>query len=70
MSEKDRLFSIEGTVPLALNLPAGCGFYDRCHKRIEGVCNVHNPELVDVGGEHKIACFACTGCPGKGGQSK
>ncbi|MBR6569941.1 MAG: ABC transporter ATP-binding protein [Clostridia bacterium] len=67
---QDRLFSIEGTVPLALNLPAGCGFYDRCHKRIEGVCNVHNPELVDVGGEHKIACFACTGCPGKGGQSK
>jgi len=67
---QDRLFSIEGTVPLALNLPAGCGFYDRCHKRIEGVCNVHDPELVDVGGEHKIACFACTGCPDKGGQSK
>ena len=60
---QDRLFSIEGTVPLALNLPAGCGFYDRCHKRIEGVCNVYDPTLVDVGEEHKIACFACTGCP-------
>ena len=60
---QDRLFSIEGTVPLALNLPAGCGFYDRCHKRIEGVCNVYDPTLVDVGNEHKIACFACTGCP-------
>ena len=63
--KQDRLFSIEGTVPLALNLPAGCGFYDRCHKRIEGVCNKYDPQLVDVGGEHKIACFACTGCPGK-----
>ena len=60
---QERLFSIEGTVPLALNLPAGCGFYDRCHKRIEGVCNVYDPTLVDIGNEHKIACFACTGCP-------
>ena len=61
--KQEKLFSIEGTVPLALNLPAGCGFYDRCHKRIEGVCNVYDPSLVDVGNEHKIACFACTGCP-------
>ena len=61
--KQDRLFSIEGTVPLALNLPAGCGFYDRCHKRIEGVCNVYDPTLQDIGEDHKIACFACTGCP-------
>ena len=60
---QERLFSIEGTVPLALNLPAGCGFYERCHKRIEGVCNVYDPTLVEIGNEHKIACFACTGCP-------
>ena len=63
---QDRLFSIEGTVPLALNLPAGCGFYDRCPKRIEGVCNVQDPSLVDIGNDHKISCFACTGCPDSG----
>ena len=61
--KQDKLFSIEGTVPLALNLPAGCGFYDRCHKRIEGVCNVYDPNLVNIGSDHEIACFACTGCP-------
>lgn len=61
--KQERLFSIEGTVPLALNLPPGCGFYDRCSKRIEGVCNVYDPNLIDIGEEHKIACFACTGCP-------
>ncbi len=61
--KQDKLFSIEGTVPLALNLPAGCGFYERCHKRIDGVCNVYDPGLTDVGNDHKIACFACTGCP-------
>ncbi len=67
---QDRLFSIEGTVPLALNLPAGCGFYDRCHKRIEGVCNVHDPSLVDIGNDHKISCFACTGCPNAGKEEQ
>ena len=61
--KQDRLFSIDGTVPLALNLPAGCGFYDRCSKRIEGVCNVYDPQLVDTGNGHQVACFACTGCP-------
>ncbi len=67
---QDRLFSIEGTVPLALNLPAGCGFYDRCDKRIEGVCNVYDPTLVDTGCDHKVACFACTGCPNAAKEGK
>ena len=60
---QDKLFSIEGTVPVAMNLPKRCGFYDRCDKRIEGVCDVGEPELVDCGENHKVACFACTGCP-------
>ena len=63
--KEERLFSIEGTVPLALNLPPGCGFYDRCHKRIEGVCNVSEPELIEMNDEHMVACHACTGgCKG------
>lgn len=57
----EKLFSIEGTVPLALNLPPGCGFYERCHKRIEGLCNVKEPEITDIGNNHQIACFACVG---------
>ena len=63
---QDKLFSIEGTVPLALNLPAGCGFYERCTQRIEGVCNAYDPTLVQVGEDHQVACFACTGCPKDG----
>lgn len=55
----DRLFSIEGTVPLAMNLPEACGFYDRCDVRIEGLCNKAEPELVEVAPGHKIACFNC-----------
>lgn len=60
---QEKLFSIEGTVPVAMNLPKRCGFYDRCDKRIEGVCDVGEPDLVDCGDNHKVACFACTGCP-------
>ena len=55
----DRLFSIEGTVPLAMNLPEACGFYDRCDVRIEGLCNKAEPGLVEVAPGHKIACFNC-----------
>lgn len=57
----ERLFSIEGTVPLAVNLPEGCGFYERCGERIDGVCNVKNPELTGIGKDHSVSCFACTG---------
>ncbi len=55
----ERLFSIEGTVPLAMNLPKACGFYDRCDARIEGLCDKADPELVEIEPGHQIACFAC-----------
>ncbi len=55
----DRLYSIEGTVPLALNLMPGCGFYDRCDARIEGLCNKVDPETVCLGGSHCVACHRC-----------
>ncbi|MCI9175766.1 MAG: ABC transporter ATP-binding protein [Lachnospiraceae bacterium] len=57
--KEERLFSIEGTVPLAMNLPKACGFYDRCDARIEGLCNRAEPELVEIAPGHKIACFNC-----------
>ena len=57
--KQDRLFSIEGTVPLAMNLPKACGFYDRCDARIKGLCDKAEPELVEVAPGHKIACFNC-----------
>ncbi len=55
----DRLFSIEGTVPLALNLQPGCGFYERCGDRIEGICNKIDPETINLGGTHCVACHRC-----------
>ena len=61
----DRLYSIEGTVPLALNLKPGCGFYDRCDAAIEGTCDLAEPETVCLGGSHCAACVRCV----KGGEA-
>ena len=57
--KQKRLYSIEGTVPLAMNLPKACGFYDRCDMRIEGLCDKAEPDLVEIAPDHKVACFAC-----------
>lgn len=58
-NREERLFSIEGTVPLAMNLPKQCGFYERCDVAIKGLCDKAEPELVEIEKGHKIACFAC-----------
>ena len=54
---KKRLESIQGTVPIPINKPAGCGFYSRCPSAIDGVCNVRRPPLVEVEDGHKVSCF-------------
>ncbi len=54
---KARLESIEGTVPLPLDLPVGCGFYARCRQAKKGICNKNTPPLVEVKKNHKVRCF-------------
>ncbi len=56
--KQKRLFSIEGTVPLALNLKPGCGFYERCDRRVAGLCDAQSPALADMGEGHCAACLA------------
>lgn len=54
---KERLFSIEGTVPLAMNLPDRCGFYERCGHRSEKLCCGCAPVLTEVTPGHYAACL-------------
>jgi peptide/nickel transport system ATP-binding protein len=49
--------SIEGTVPLPLNLRPGCGFYSRCRRRTDGLCDTENPPLIEVDPGHFVRCF-------------
>lgn len=53
---KERLFSIEGTVPVAMNLPDRCGFYDRCSEK-GPLCNGVCPKLMETGQGHSVSCW-------------
>lgn len=46
---------LEGTVPSAVNPPAGCRFHPRCPFRMP-VCQEQEPALADAGGGHWAAC--------------
>ena len=52
-----RLDSIEGSVPMPIDLPPMCGFYERCQDRIEGVCNVQSVPKTLLSDTHMVRCF-------------
>jgi peptide/nickel transport system ATP-binding protein len=52
-----RLESIEGSVPVPVNMPPMCGFYERCKDRIEGVCNMRSVPATQISGSHTVRCF-------------
>lgn len=56
-SAKEKLFSIEGTVPLAMGLEDRCGFFDRCQSKDRGICGGCDPDLVEVKEGHYAACY-------------
>ena len=53
---KERII-LEGDVPSPLNPPAGCRFHPRCPQRIDGVCEVHEPTLIEHRPGHWAACW-------------
>lgn len=48
---------LSGEVPSPVNPPQGCRFHPRCPLAMD-VCKRQEPELLDVGKEHYVACFA------------
>lgn len=54
--DKERLTTIKGVVPNMFDLPKGCKFAARC-KYSQKVCFENEPEIVDIDGIHKVACF-------------
>jgi oligopeptide/dipeptide ABC transporter ATP-binding protein len=55
-TRKRKLEVIRGTVPNPLNFPSGCRFHPRCVHAIE-LCAEKEPELEEVGSNHKARCF-------------
>jgi oligopeptide transport system ATP-binding protein len=51
-----RRIVLEGDVPSPANPPKGCNFSTRCPV-VMAKCHTQEPDLVDVGGEHQVACW-------------
>jgi len=48
---------LTGEVPSPVNPPAGCRFHPRCPLAMN-ICKQKEPQLVDAGNQHYVACFA------------
>jgi len=56
---KSKLKSIPGIVPVPMNLPPGCGFYNRCDFAEDGLCNVEDIDLTEYRPGHMVRCIKC-----------
>ena len=57
--KRNRLKTIEGSVPDLLKLPQGCSFYDRCSDRMDR-CTESFPEIVWINPQHRVSCYKWT----------
>ncbi|MDO8281163.1 MAG: ATP-binding cassette domain-containing protein [Thermodesulfovibrionia bacterium] len=55
VSEKKERIILEGDVPSPVNIPSGCPFHPRCHKRF-GLCDKEIPVLKDQGNGRLVSC--------------
>ncbi len=56
-AKKERLTTIQGSVPNPFERPSGCPFHNRCQQMIAGVCDVNDPAIKDLGNGHQVSCF-------------
>jgi peptide/nickel transport system ATP-binding protein len=47
---------LEGDIPSPANPPSGCVFHTRCHRFIQGLCEVTEPPLIEVEPGHMMKC--------------
>ena len=47
---------LQGEIPSPADPPSGCVFHPRCHRFIEGVCDVTEPPMLDAGNGHMMRC--------------
>lgn len=52
----EKLYVIDGVVPLPVNLPPSCGFHDRCLSRIDGVCECRDIATYTAEPGHLVRC--------------
>ena len=47
---------LKGEIPSPANPPSGCVFHTRCHRMIQGLCEVTEPPLIEVEPGHQMSC--------------
>ena len=47
---------LKGEIPSPVNPPSGCRFHTRCPEYIGDICKAKEPEMIDVGKGHYVAC--------------
>lgn len=52
-----QLAAVEGSVPSPYERPEGCPFHPRCPHFIKGVCEVIEPNLLEVESDHRASCL-------------
>lgn len=56
LSQRQRLFQIDGAPPNLADLPPGCPFAPRCREAVE-VCRSQTPTVVSVSSDHLVRCL-------------
>lgn len=51
------LSTIEGVVPIPIDLTPQCGFCDRCNQKIEGLCDQYDVPSAEIAVGHTVRCF-------------
>jgi len=52
---RDRI-PLMGDIPSPADPPSGCVFHPRCHRVIMGLCDVTEPELIELSSAHQLKC--------------
>ncbi|MDG0975138.1 ABC transporter ATP-binding protein, partial [Ilumatobacter sp.] len=52
---EDRI-PLVGAIPSPANPPSGCVFHTRCHRAIKGLCEVTEPQMVELSAGHSMKC--------------
>ena len=52
----DQRIPLSGEIPSPADPPPGCVFHTRCHRIVEGLCDVQVPPELELGPGHTIQC--------------
>jgi peptide/nickel transport system ATP-binding protein len=47
---------LKGEIPSPANPPSGCVFHTRCHRVVMGLCDVTEPEVIELSPGHQSKC--------------